>query len=312
MRRRKPAFSAKEKTDEELKGYSTLNMNLTKGTGIKAVNSKVKFAYFNSMPNKVLNFLFNNLLQNQESAVSGGFWTDEDIAELIRLVKKYPNGTLSRWEVIAKQMDRSVQEVTFMSSRMKEVGYRQSDSVAETLVKDATKKVKKVTAQTDDKSTNSDSFWTQDQQKLLEIAIVKYPKTTSGDRWLKVSNSVPDKTKEECLARYKYLVQKVKEQKLKETAAEDTNNDADMQQTKDENTDAVDKSNEIDDDVEHEKPSDEKLLVDDYQAEPTIAPTKKSGGKPRNKRKERKKRMEFSSDDEDYDYEQFFLLIYYF
>lgn len=43
MRRRKPAFAAQEKTDEELKGFSKLNMDLTKGSGVKAVESKVSY-----------------------------------------------------------------------------------------------------------------------------------------------------------------------------------------------------------------------------------------------------------------------------
>lgn len=42
LRKRKPVFSAKEKTDEELKGYSQLNMDLTKGDGVKAVTTKVR------------------------------------------------------------------------------------------------------------------------------------------------------------------------------------------------------------------------------------------------------------------------------
>lgn len=41
LRKRKPVFTAKEKTDEELKGYSQLNMDLTKGEGVKAVKTKV-------------------------------------------------------------------------------------------------------------------------------------------------------------------------------------------------------------------------------------------------------------------------------
>lgn len=41
LRKRKPIFTAKEKTDEELKGYSKLNMDLTKGDGVRAVTSKV-------------------------------------------------------------------------------------------------------------------------------------------------------------------------------------------------------------------------------------------------------------------------------
>lgn len=42
LRKRKPVFTAKEKTDEELKGYSKLNMDLTKGEGVRAAVSKVR------------------------------------------------------------------------------------------------------------------------------------------------------------------------------------------------------------------------------------------------------------------------------
>lgn len=234
--------------------------------------------------------------------MSGGFWTDEDLMELTRLTKKYPNGTLSRWEVIAEHMNRSVQEVTFQAARLKEPSYRpSSDSVAETIVQEATKKAKKVTATIgDDKQGASEATWSQEDQKLLETAIVKYPKTTAGDRWQKIANSVPGRTKEECLARYKYLVQKVKEQqKLKEAATKE-------QQPEQENDEQVEniESNDVSDRIENidepEKETDN--LIDEYEPEPV--PEKKTGGKPRNRRKQRKKQMDFSSDEDDlYDYE---------
>lgn len=44
MRKRKPVFTVTEKTDEELKGYAQLNVDLTKGTGVKAVETKVNFS----------------------------------------------------------------------------------------------------------------------------------------------------------------------------------------------------------------------------------------------------------------------------
>ena len=55
---------------------------------------------------------------------SGGLWTDDDIVELIRLVKKYPSGTLDRWERIAEAMNRPVADVTHMAKKVKEDGYR--------------------------------------------------------------------------------------------------------------------------------------------------------------------------------------------
>lgn len=195
-------------------------------------------------------------------------------------------------------MNRSVQEVTYQAARLKEPTYRPpSDSVAETIVQEATKKAKKVTATAaDDKSSSSEVAWSQEDQKLLETAIVKYPKTTAGDRWQKIANSVPGRTKEECLARYKYLVQKVKEQKLKEAAAQQ------QQQVDDEQMEQIE-SNDVNDRVEN---------IDEYEPEPEPEPEptpepvveKKTGGKPRNRRKQRKKQMEFSSDEDDhYDYE---------
>lgn len=227
--------------------------------------------------------------------MSGGFWTDEDLIELTRLTKKYPNGTLSRWEVIAEHMNRSVHEVTFQAARLKEPSYRPTtDSVAETIVQEATKKAKKVVPSVaEEKPTASDVVWSQEQQKLLETAIVKYPKTTAGDRWQKIANSVPGRTKEECLTRYKYLVQKVKEQKQKEATNQQQENDAQTEKSK---------QNDANDRIESIESQEETVnAADEYEPEPEPEPVaKKSGGKPRNKRKERKKRMEFSSDEDDY------------
>lgn len=42
LRKRKPVFTAKEKTDEELKGYSQLKLDRNKGSGPKAAVSKVQ------------------------------------------------------------------------------------------------------------------------------------------------------------------------------------------------------------------------------------------------------------------------------
>lgn len=211
------------------------------------------------------------------------------------MVKKYPNGTLSRWELIANQMNRSVQEVTFMAARIKDSIYRPTDSIADTIVQEATKKTKKISIKietVDDKSANNESFWTQEQQKLLETAIVKYPKSGVDDRWQKIANTIPGKTKDECLARYKYLVQKV--QKLKAEAAQRNKEEADKVAI--EENDIVESTNKIEN-IEDESNIKSALDDDDNQVTAKMV-EKKSGGKPRNKRKERKKRMEFSSDEE--------------
>ncbi|EDV95185.1 dnaJ homolog subfamily C member 1 isoform X2 [Drosophila grimshawi] len=201
LRKRKQNTKAPEKTEEELRGYSQIQAReLTEDDAIRPAS--------------------------QKNTVSGGFWTDEDLTELIRLVKKYPGGAGSRWNTIAESMNRTVQEVTFMAAKMKENGYRipgHTDSVAENLVQDSQEavrkeKVKKGTTMANEKSMLiPETNWTQEQQRALEAAIVKYRKTAGGaDRWQKIANSVPEKTKEECLVRYKYLCELVKTQKKAE------------------------------------------------------------------------------------------------
>ncbi|XP_010142803.1 PREDICTED: dnaJ homolog subfamily C member 1-like [Buceros rhinoceros silvestris] len=63
------------------------------------------------------------------------------------------------------------------------------------------------------KSRAPEELWTQNQQKLLEMALQQYPKGTS-DRWDKIAKCVPAKSKEECIARYKLLVELVQKKKM--------------------------------------------------------------------------------------------------
>lgn len=130
-----------------------------------------------------------------------------------------------------------------------------------------------------------ETTWSQEQQQLLELAIVKYPKTTVGDRWVKISNSIPGKTREECLARYKHLVEIVKAQKERTKPEEQSANEE------------VVSNKKGDDDVEDVVTQSNEAIEEEAEEPPKKAQNK---GKPKNKRKERKNRMDFSSD-EDYD-----------
>lgn len=129
-----------------------------------------------------------------------------------------------------------------------------------------------------------ETTWSQEQQQLLELAIVKYPKTAVGDRWVKIANTIPGKTKEECLARYKHLVEIVKAQKERtKTEEQPASEQVISNKSEDDKVEDVHPSNEINDEEAEDKPK-----------------KGQNKGKPRNKRKERKNRMDFSSD-EDYD-----------
>uniref|UniRef100_A0A8C8RUR4 DnaJ homolog subfamily C member 1 n=1 Tax=Pelusios castaneus TaxID=367368 RepID=A0A8C8RUR4_9SAUR len=64
-----------------------------------------------------------------------------------------------------------------------------------------------------EKSRSAEELWTQNQQKLLELALQQYPKGTS-DRWDKIAKCVPGKSKEDCVSRYKLLVELVQKKKM--------------------------------------------------------------------------------------------------
>lgn len=56
--------------------------------------------------------------------------------------------------------------------------------------------------------------WTADQQAALERALAKYPGSMpANERWTKIAEDVPGRTKKECVARFKWIREKVVEAK---------------------------------------------------------------------------------------------------
>ncbi|KAJ3649237.1 hypothetical protein Zmor_020990 [Zophobas morio] len=140
---------------------------------------------------------------------SGGLWTDDDLAELVKLVKKYPGGTTGRWEIIAEVMGRSVAEVTYMANKMKDSCYKLPNEQEEGPVQ---VKVKQKTKKEVDIGDDSVKKWSQVHQKALEEALARYPKGCA-ERWDKIADCVPNKTKDECMMRFRYLAGTVRKQK---------------------------------------------------------------------------------------------------
>lgn len=243
-RRKEQEAKLYEKTDEELAAYSATI--ISRRSGMDDV---------------------------KKIPISGGLWTDEDLSELVRLTKKYPGGTTDRWEIIAESMGRNVSEVTFMAYKLKDNAYHtpgETDKIVENINKELSKKVKSKPTVTATEAQSTEKNWTQEQQKALEAAIQKYPKRGNEDRWSKISNSVPGKTKEECQVRYKYLVELVKKQKeAKEKEVQE-------------------KEKEIVEDEPEQNFNDE---------EEELSQNVQTGGKKKNKRKEKKKQVDYYADD---------------
>ncbi|KAJ8878496.1 hypothetical protein PR048_019074 [Dryococelus australis] len=139
--------------------------------------------------------LVEESVEEPPPVVSGGLWTDDDIVELIRLVKKYPQGISGRWEKIAAAMNRPVGEVTHIAKKVKEDGYRvgRPEEVAEEQPEEPLK-VKTKGGKLGTMASEEDT-WSQQQQKALEIALVKFPKGGALDRWEKIAKCVPGKSR---------------------------------------------------------------------------------------------------------------------
>ncbi|KAL4222638.1 DnaJ subfamily C member 1 [Mactra antiquata] len=59
---------------------------------------------------------------------------------------------------------------------------------------------------------NDPESWSQNQQVILEWTLKQYPKGTD-QRWEKIAEHIPGKTKEDCVARFKYLADIVKQKR---------------------------------------------------------------------------------------------------
>nr|CAG4645043.1 EOG090X0BHG [Leptodora kindtii] len=165
---------------------------------------------------------------------SGGLWTDDDLADMAKYMKKYPAGTYERWEKIADALNRTVFEVTHFAKKVKENAYKPPEEKAAeestndaTSTEEATQKKKEKTRggknakegdNGDDQLSNASNNWSQKQQKALEAALAQFPKG-SLERWERIAKLVPEKTKEECMLRVKYLMEMVKKKKQQEQEA---------------------------------------------------------------------------------------------
>lgn len=63
-----------------------------------------------------------------------------------------------------------------------------------------------------EKELKEDRAWTKTEQELLEQAIKTFPVSTS-ERWDKIADCIPNRTKKDCMKRYKELVELVKAKK---------------------------------------------------------------------------------------------------
>jgi DnaJ family protein C protein 2 len=135
-------------------------------------------------------------------------WTKEEFALLAKALNKFPGGTPDRWKTIAIFMgdgyeSKDIIEMAKIISQKKAL-----ITAGKGVMKKEPEKIIRSKGGRDEekKEQKEDDGWNDEQQKQLEGALKKYPKTLPPkERWGGIASEVEGKTAKECLARFKYI-----------------------------------------------------------------------------------------------------------
>jgi DnaJ family protein C protein 2 len=191
----------------------TINLNgniecfkaIFNGTIEKPENERVKT--FILLANQLLGLR----LKSEDNIDESTIWKKEEIHLLQKAVKKYPAGTKNRWEkineIVKTKSTNLIIQMTHYLTTTPNVKIENDIDLSQ-LNKPKEKKEEKKEEKKDE------DFWSEEQQKLLEAALKKHPSSLSAnERWGEISKDVPGKTKKQCVERYKYLSQLIKNKK---------------------------------------------------------------------------------------------------
>lgn len=164
-------------------------------------------------------------------------WTTEELHLLIKAVNLFPAGTNQRWEVVANFINQhdttSTNKKTAKDVLAKAKSLQSSDFSRNVLKETVNKQVYHMFEKehsTGDKSASAterldvpvpteDIPWTAAEQKLLEQALKTYPNSTPN-RWDRIAECIPTRSKKQCILRYKEIAEMVKAKKAAQAAAE--------------------------------------------------------------------------------------------
>uniref|UniRef100_A0A8C0NCW8 DnaJ homolog subfamily C member 2 n=2 Tax=Canis lupus familiaris TaxID=9615 RepID=A0A8C0NCW8_CANLF len=223
---RQQALLAKKEKDIQKKAIKKERQKLRNSCKIEEINEQIR------KEKEEAEARMRQASKNAEKSTGGSGngsknWSEDDLQLLIKAVNLFPAGTNSRWEVIANYMNihsssgvkRTAKDVIGKAKSLQKLDPHQKDDINKKAF-DKFKKEHGVVPQADN-ATPSERFegpctdftpWTTEEQKLLEQALKTYPVNTP-ERWEKIAEAVPGRTKKDCMKRYKELVEMVKAKK---------------------------------------------------------------------------------------------------
>ncbi|KAK7499927.1 hypothetical protein BaRGS_00008775, partial [Batillaria attramentaria] len=175
-----------------------------------------------------------------EGAKDKKVWTEDELQTLIKAVNLFPAGTQDRWEVIAafigQHVSGSNKNARDVLSKAKElqkndVALRQGASqqafnrfekehkASASGAMDTPSQRLETAAEAQLRETGTNPApWTAEEQKLLEQAMKTFGPNTP-ERWDRIAETVPNRSKKDCMKRYKELCELVRAKKAAQEAA---------------------------------------------------------------------------------------------
>jgi len=168
-------------------------------------------------------------------------WNTEELQLLIKSVNLFPAGTVNRWEVCAEFINqhssntktakevlakaKEMQSGNFAMSSLKEevnkLAYEnlQKGQKKEVIERGTKEQAKEASQRLETPAEMMGNVpWSADEQKLLEQALKTFPSSTP-ERWDRIAEAVPNRSKKECMKRYKELAEVIKAKKAAMAAA---------------------------------------------------------------------------------------------
>ena len=159
------------------------------------------------------------LEKKEDTEKKESIWTKEEMFLLQKGVKKYPAGTKQRWdkikEIVKTKSEEEIIQMTHYLILNPNIKFEDNINLKELLQKEKNKNNEKNDENKIKTEKKAEINWTNEEQKLLEEALKKYPSSmNANERWSNIAKHV-GKTKKQCVERYKYLASLIKKNKEK-------------------------------------------------------------------------------------------------
>jgi len=148
--------------------------------------------------------------QTKKLVLKKGPWDDEELSKLVKLMNKYPGGSINRWERVAVELQRSEKECMKQANGIRSGLTRiktsdittKNNSVKQR--RDTGQRINSVPTEGIKAVSVDENVFSQVQQNQLQDALRSVAKDAS-DRWDLIAACVEGKTKKQCVQRVRLL-----------------------------------------------------------------------------------------------------------